>query len=502
VSDEALLALTAPHSGVLDPAAWDDAPRRALIPPEDRAALDALRDVVLPLRGAIETMGPAEALRLATRALSFEETLVLLTRGEQRVANARKVIALAEGEPNARAFLAHMNRAATDERAEPEAATFSEEEDAVRLLTVHASKGLDFPIVFLPEVGSPARAGRAHPMMVRPGTGDAPSSIAMRAVLDDGLVLDTPSYASARRDAARRDVAERARLAYVAATRAREAMIFVGDTPPPKGGPTETYLRSTAAVLAKLAGEGGTRSPPGLVSLHVDPGYVARSSAPKVDGAVLDPPRTLGVPASRSIDVTATELVDFVLCPRRFQLAHVTRLMEPGPWRWPERAPLPLERRSAYARTIAREAPTIRRGHRFLARASAEGGPTVSVEGCIDLWVEWPGARADALFLDVASSLADPRLDLTAKLAAFAHAARPEVRTGTVRGLERGDDEPRWLGPVDAREMNDRLLAWGASLAEARWLEASCRAPLSTCHAIRCGYVGLCHPENSQEDET
>jgi hypothetical protein len=225
--------------------------------------------------------------------------------------------------------------------------------------------------------------------------------------------------------------------------------------------------------------------------LHADASVAVRSAAPRSDVAVRVLPRILGVPTSRNVDVTATELVDFILCPRRFQLAHVMRLVEHAP---PREARV-LEGQSAYARRVRREALAIRFGRRFLARASASGGTTVSVEGSVDLWIDWPDERGDALFFDDDPSLADPRADLTAALAAYAHSARAEVRTGTVRGSKRGHDEPLWSGPVDVREMNERLLAWGASLVAARWVETSPRAALPTCQGIRCGYVALCHPE-------
>jgi ATP-dependent helicase/nuclease subunit A len=490
VSDETLIALSAPHVGLLDVDGWDDAPRRLLIPAEDRGPLDALRDVVLSLRGTIASIGPAEALRLAMRALSLEETLILLTRGEQRVANVRKVLSLAEGEASARAFLARMNRAASEQSTEPEAATFSDEEDAVRLLTVHASKGLDFPIVFLPEVGSRAPRVRSHSIALRLGAADAPSLLATRALMEDGTVLGTPSYAAAERDQTRREVAEQARLAYVAATRAREAMVFVGDRAPPKGVPSEAYLRSTAAVLAALTEGGGASA---AVSLVADSGSETRAPTPKDAFSILVPARRLGVPSSRRVDLTATELVDFVLCPRRFQLAHVTLLAEVQPSRAP--APEVLESQSRYARRVAREARAVHRGRRFLARACAEGGVSVSIEGAVDLWIEWADGRVDAVFLVGRPPFALPRVELTMKLAAFAHVGRPEVRTGLVEGFEADAEDPVWCERADLQGMGERLLAWGASLAEARWVASFPRAPLSTCRAIHCGYVSLCHPE-------
>jgi hypothetical protein len=197
------------------------------------------------------------------------------------------------------------------------------------------------------------------------------------------------------------------------------------------------------------------------------------------------------------VDVTASELTDFVLCPRRFQLSHVTRLVEPALPRAPATETRVFDGGSAYARRIVREMPTIRRGRRFVACASREDGAAVSVEGAVDVWIEWPEGGVDALFLAFGPSRACPRAELTSLLAAFAHAARPELRTGILRG----DEEPEWRGSVDASSMSETLLRWGASLARARWDESSPRAPLSTCHAIRCGYVGLCHPDGSTEEK-
>lgn len=100
--------------------------------------------------------------------------------------------------------------------------------DAVRVMTVHASKGLEAKIVFLPDTcGGPS--GRHDPKIFRLGEEDG-------AVLvwSSNMAADPPSVASARealREAARE---EHRRLLYVALTRAEERL-YVGGFHGPAG---------------------------------------------------------------------------------------------------------------------------------------------------------------------------------------------------------------------------------------------------------------------------
>ncbi len=220
--DATLLGLTDEARGLarVGPA-WDVGPRRALIREADAPALAALRRVVLSLSPELDRLGPGTALRTAVRELGLEETWIQLSRGAQRVANGRKLLAMADLAPSARAFLDRLDDAAMREDKEIEAATFSEDEDAVRLLTIHASKGLDFPVVFLPELDVvPSRKGGSA-FFLSLGSGETPSRLAARHADDQGVVHESPALDELRLEDHRRELAEQQRLAYVAVTRAR-----------------------------------------------------------------------------------------------------------------------------------------------------------------------------------------------------------------------------------------------------------------------------------------
>lgn len=107
-------------------------------------------------------------------------------------------------------------------------AVLSPWENVVRVMTIHKSKGLEFPVVFLMDMGRALhRPGGAPALSLHPRVGAAlryvnPAARAKRQTLGGAAV--------ALRQRAE-ETAERARLLYVAMTRARDQVILVGHAP-------------------------------------------------------------------------------------------------------------------------------------------------------------------------------------------------------------------------------------------------------------------------------
>jgi ATP-dependent helicase/nuclease subunit A len=126
----------------------------------------------------------------------------------------------AGGPESLRAFVSWLEHRATDQILDYEGAGL-DDEDAVRVLTIHAAKGLEFPIVFLAGLGSGPNPDRnafhADHARGRIAVSIGAKSRSARFVLGDAEEIDHLEQ--------RHTAAEYARLLYVAATRARDHLV-------------------------------------------------------------------------------------------------------------------------------------------------------------------------------------------------------------------------------------------------------------------------------------
>jgi ATP-dependent helicase/nuclease subunit A len=124
-------------------------------------------------------------------------------------------------------WLRDMEEEAVDEAESP---TVEEGDDVVRIMSIHAAKGLEFPIVVIPDLGR-APGGRADYLLIQRSSGRAAAYV--------GKVGDWPiqarDYETFKEHQSSRSVAERLRVLYVAMTRAKDALILPVFPSPSKG---------------------------------------------------------------------------------------------------------------------------------------------------------------------------------------------------------------------------------------------------------------------------
>lgn len=152
-----------------------------------------------------------------------------LDDGDRIIANLEKFLQIArdaqkQGMTSITDFVSDLELLIEEVPMEGEGQIDAENENATKIMTVHASKGLEFPIVVIPEMAS--KGGRDHPMLMVDET------------LGIGLRVPDPTNEYKLRDTfqlqilkARRDEkseAERKRLFYVATTRAKDHLILCG----------------------------------------------------------------------------------------------------------------------------------------------------------------------------------------------------------------------------------------------------------------------------------
>ncbi len=170
-------------------------------------------------------------IRRIIRDGDLESFALGLPAGEHRVEELRALQRFASGFPPGSGvgeFVQYLDDLAQRE-VEPETPV-SAGADAVRVMTIHAAKGLEFPVVFLVGTGAELRRAGRTPVVrfdEALGLGLSFNDVRARRVIRDAR------YASFRMSAQRAALSEEMRLLYVAATRARELLVVVGHAPAP-----------------------------------------------------------------------------------------------------------------------------------------------------------------------------------------------------------------------------------------------------------------------------
>ena len=178
--------------------------------------------------------------------------------------------------PTSRASSASSTSRRRSAPRELEAVAEEEGADAVRLLTIHAAKGLEFKVVVVADAGPrPERAvGRRDPLPRR-----RPLRLPRRRPGDGQAARRRSATRRSRTRAQAEDEAERLRLYYVAMTRAIDRLIVSGLDRPRAQAPT-SRRRSAGCSRGSTAPPSSTRPATGRSSCEREGARVARARRP------------------------------------------------------------------------------------------------------------------------------------------------------------------------------------------------------------------------------
>jgi ATP-dependent helicase/nuclease subunit A len=127
--------------------------------------------------------------------------------------------------PSLTAFLERLNTLKVLEEDAPDEAADNAVAGNVRLLTIHAAKGLEAPVVFLADAAAMSPAARAYQAMVRwPAQADRPSHFLLCGKTSEADLVT----ATLLEHEAQEEQREQTNLLYVALTRAKQALFISG----------------------------------------------------------------------------------------------------------------------------------------------------------------------------------------------------------------------------------------------------------------------------------
>jgi len=184
-----------------------------------RARVQFAADTLRRLRAIKDRVPIAQLILEALAQTGYDAVLLAEFLGERKLANLYKLIEQARsfdrsGIFTLADFITQLSEFVARQPDEPLAATCGESTDVVKLMTIHQSKGLEFPVVIVPDVGRKRRAS-SDPVAFSPELGPAVK------------VPGTPSGLDLHRVvASSEDEAEGARLLYVATTRAADYLVL------------------------------------------------------------------------------------------------------------------------------------------------------------------------------------------------------------------------------------------------------------------------------------
>jgi ATP-dependent helicase/nuclease subunit A len=365
VSDNALLALRSAPSikyaaGDQTPALLSQ-PRRmfsalrrhneiAYISDEDHAQLERAKSLLSKLIERRNHSPLADLLRFAVDESEYLSVIAANFDGAQRLANVQKLFNLAERFEHSGAYLIRDLVRYVEEfeqiGSREAEGQIDDSANAVRLMTIHQAKGLEFPVVIIPDLHRLLRSPE-HWFVL-----DRYRGLTVKVPDGRGKQVTGCTFEKFRDRSKLREQFESIRLLYVAATRAEDRLILAGATEELAGlnGSPDNWLKLIWQKLELQVSESGVINPGKDVALEVKLNLA--------DQPIAATPSTVKVPEERNDQIgslvaefpliqpmeaetagghrfSVTQLINYRRCPRQYyfdRILHVPSADEIAVW--------------------------------------------------------------------------------------------------------------------------------------------------------------------------
>lgn len=298
-------------------------------------------------------LGPEQLLDRALAHRAYELHIAGLPDARRRLANVRKLMRFArewqaEHGSDLRGFVDLLRRRSDggEGTRESEAPVEGEALDAVRLMTIHRSKGLEFPVVCVADLGRQAVARSGA--LVRVGGDGQRLGLRLKRP-GHGRRISVLDYDELRIEEREREQREERRLFYVAMTRARERLIVSGAARLDAAWPQANRLAPigwvaaafepeiAARASAAAAAAQGTPLPPFVTEHGVSVRFVGSAPEPPAVPAAPPPapaqtppqaprPPQAPAPAALPLSLSYTALATYEQCGYRFYVQRILGL--------------------------------------------------------------------------------------------------------------------------------------------------------------------------------
>ncbi|MBS3908213.1 MAG: UvrD-helicase domain-containing protein [Actinobacteria bacterium] len=240
LSDDALYVLrkAAGQINGCDAPLWHGVRNGVALPAPDMTKLDAFRETLRELRRRATHMRLSSLIELTVESLGYDLCALMRDHNAgRRYSNIRKFMRLADSYedvhgPDLAGFVDYLKLQKTLSGKEGEAAFADEDIGAVRIMTVHAAKGLQFPVVFLAlsKSGTSSAGGSILFQGERGSHGYSGASASAIAFKVAGISEDFlgPGYDGLKELKKHDSDEESRRLLHVGMTRAEEMLVITG----------------------------------------------------------------------------------------------------------------------------------------------------------------------------------------------------------------------------------------------------------------------------------